>query len=438
MLDITTRSADQQRLLDRAVEVMPGGTLGTFRLPDEVQVVVREGRGSKVYDVDGREYIDYILGSGPMLIGHAHPAVVEAVSAQVARGSTFYLPTEPAIRLAERIVASAPCAEQVRFVSTGNEAITYALRLARAFTGRDTILKLEGGFHGLGDYAQYSMAPPAEPDFPRPHASSAGVPKVLEQTVLVAPFNDLETTSRIIAEHASELAAVIVEPLQRSVVPKAGFLQGVRQVARDHAIPFILDEVVTGYRLAWGGAQEYYDVDCDLAAYGKAISGGYPLAAIAGRADILSLCDPRRARQPGYVQIGGTHAGNPIAATAGLATLDVLEQPGTYERLRAIGTRLRDGLVEVGRVVGLPLQVPGEAPVFQPIISEHHVTDARSLARHDVAATIAFGVQLAREGVLFPVGSVGAKMYVSTVHTEDDVDRTLAAAERALRVVSRQ
>ena len=431
-LDVSTRSADHARLLEAAERYMPGGTLGYFRLPDDVQLVVREGRGSKVYDVDGREYVDYILGSGPMLIGHAHPAVVEAVTAQVARGSTFYLPTEPTIRLAERICEAAPCADQVRFVSTGNEATTFALRLARAFRGRDKVLKFEGGFHGVGDYAQFSVTPRGEPDFPQAHPEAAGVPKVLEQTVLVAPFNDLETTGRLVAEHADELAAVIVEPLQRSIVPKLGFLPGVRQLTRDHGIPMVLDEVVTGFRLAWGGAQEYYEVECDLAAYGKAVSGGYTLAAIAGRADIMALCDPRNAKQPNYVQISGTLSGNPIAATAGLATLDVLAQPGTYGRLRRVGDSLRDGLAEVGRRVGLPLQAPGEASVFQPLISEHEVTDARTLAKQDAKATYQFGVELIREGVLF---NPGGKMYVSTVHDESDVDRTLVAAERALHRV---
>src|SRR5687768_1168973 len=431
-LDVSTRSIEHERLLALAAETMPGGTLGYFRLPDEVTLVVREGRGSKLYDVDGREYVDYILGSGPMLIGHAHPDVVAAVTAQVARGTTFYLLTEEAIRLAERITQLAPCADQVRFTSTGNEAVSFALRLARAYRKRDTILKFEGGFHGVGDYAQYSVTPKGEADFPNAHAESAGVPKVLDQTVLIAPFNDLETTGRIIAEHADELAAVIVEPLQRSIAPKPGFLQGIRQITRDHGIPMMLDEVVTGFRLAPGGAQEYYEVECDIASYGKAVSGGYPLAALAGRADIMSLCDPRRSKEPDYVQISGTLSGNPVAATAGLATLDVLAEPGTYDRLRTIGNRLRDGLIEVGRRVGLPLQAPGEGSVFQPLISEHEATDARSLAKGDAKATYAFGVELIREGILL---NPGAKMYVSTVHTEADVDRTLEAAERALRRV---
>lgn len=432
-VDVTSRSAEHTRLLALAAETMPGGSLGYFRLPDEVQLIVREGRGSKLYDVDGREYVDYVLGSGPMLIGHAHPAVVEAVTAQLARGTTFYIATEEAIRLAERICQLSPCTDQVRFVSTGNEAVSFALRLARAYRGRDTVLKFEGGFHGVGDYAQYSVTPKGEPDYPHARPESAGVPKVLDQTVLIAPFNDLETAGRIIAEHADDLAAVIIEPLQRSIVPKPGFLQGIRQITRDHGIPMMLDEVVTGFRLAPGGAQEYYEVECDIASYGKAISGGHPLAAIGGRADIMALCDPRNAKQANYVQISGTLSGNPVAATAGLATLDVLAQPGTYERLRTIGDSVRNGLVEIGKRVGLPLQAPGEASVFQPLISEHEVTDARSLAQGDLKTTYAFGVELVREGILMNPGS---KMYVSTVHDQADVDRTLAAAERALRRVA--
>jgi glutamate-1-semialdehyde 2,1-aminomutase len=432
VLDVSSRSTEHARMLERATAVMPGGTLGYFRLPDDVQLVVREGRGSKLYDVDGREYLDYVLGSGPMLIGHAHPAVTAAVTAQLARGTTFYIATEEAIRLAEKICELSPCAELVRFVSTGNEAVSMALRLARAYRKRDTILKFEGGFHGVGDYAQYSVTPKGEPNFPHARTESAGVPKVLDQTVLIAPFNDLETTGRIIAEHSDDLAAVIIEPLQRSIVPKPGFLQGVRQITRDHGIPMMLDEVVTGLRLAPGGAQEYYEVECDIASYGKAVSGGHPLAAVAGRADIMSLCDPRRAKEPDYVQISGTLSGNPVAAVAGLATLEVLSQPGTHARLRMIGDQIRDGLAEIGRRVGLPLQAPGEASVFQPIISEYEVTDARTLAKQDAKMTYAFGVELVREGILMNPGS---KMYVSTVHDEADVARTLDAAERALRRV---
>ena len=432
-----TRSAEHARLLADAERYMPGGSLGVFRLPDDVQLVVREGRGSKVYDVDGREYVDYLLGSGPLILGHAHPAVIAAVTQQVARGSQFYLLTEPTIRLAEQICQAAACADQVRFVGSGSEATMFALRLARAFSGRDRVLKFEGGYHGVGDYAMYSTSPHgAVDDYPTAHAESAGIPKALATEMLIAPFNDLETTGRLIAEHAAELAAVIVEPLQRSITPEPRFLQGLRELTSEHDVLLVLDEVVTGFRLAWGGAQEYYGVECDLAAYGKAISGGYPMAAVAGRRDIMALCDPRRSGAEDYAVISGTLSGNPVAAAAGLATLDELNRPGLYERLHAIGNSLRGGLVELGRRLGVPLQAPGEGPVFQPLISEHPVTDARSLARGDLDATRRFAVELVREGILM---TPGGKMYLSTAHTEADVERTLHAAERALlRIVSSQ
>ncbi|MBA2450905.1 MAG: aspartate aminotransferase family protein [Chloroflexi bacterium] len=433
-IDVTARSARHTALLEDADRYLPGGAFGLFRLPDEVRFVPREGRGSKLYDVDGREYVDYLLGSGPLILGHAHPAVVQAVSEQAARGSHFYLPSKPAIRLAEELSRAAPCAEQVRFVGSGSEATFFALRLARAFTGRDKILKFEGGYHGVGDYAQYSTAPHGPVDYPLAHPESAGIPRVLDEQVLIAPFNDLETTTRLIAEHAAELAAVIVEPLQRSIPPAPGFLPGLRAASREHGVLLVLDEVVTGFRLAWGGAQEHYGVECDVAAYGKALSGGYPLAAVAGRRDVMALCDPRRSGSTDYAVISGTLSGNPLAAAAGLATLAELRQPGVYERLHAVGNSLRDGLAEVGRKVGLPLHAPGEGPVFAPVIGEGEIADARDLARADARATYRFGVELVREGILFTPGS---KMYISTAHTDADVDRTLVAAERALaRVVA--
>lgn len=431
-IETTGRSAAHARLLEEAEASLVGGVLGLFRLPDDVQLVVREGRGSKLYDVDGREYIDYLLGSGPLILGHGHPAIAEAVARQALRGSHYFLPSEPTIRLAQKVCQAAPCAELVRFLGSGSEAITFALRLARAYTGREKVLKFEGGYHGVGDYALYDQRPHGPVPESTAHVESAGIPKVLGTEMLVAPFNDLETATRLIAEHAGELAAVVVEPLQRCVTPGDGFLNGVARVAREHNVVTVFDEVVTGFRLAWGGAQEYYGAECDLAVYGKALAGGYPISAVAGRREIMTLCDPRRAGDDKYAVVSGTMNGNPLCTAAGLATLGELEQPGVYAKLHAVGNRLRTGLAEVGKVVGLPLQAPGEGPVFQPLITEHDVTDARAVWGADLMATYRFGTELVREGILL---SVGSKMYVSTAHTEEDVDRTLEAAERALRRV---
>src|SRR5438046_6563954 len=279
--------SDQTDLLQRAARVLPGGVLGSHRSGPGLEFVVREGRGAYLWDMSGRRYLDYLLGSGPMRLGHAHPAVVEAVQRQMERGTSYFVVNEPAIRLAEEIVAAVPCAEQVRYTSSGAEATFFALRVARAYRKRDKIMKFEGGYHGGHDYALMSVAPRSPKAFPAATPDSAGIPHVLEGEVLIAPYNDLATVEALLAVYADELAAVIVEPFQRLIPPQRGFLEGLRTLTRRHGIPLIFDEVVTGFRFAYGGAQEYYGVVPDLAAYGKIIGGGFPLAAVCGRREIM-------------------------------------------------------------------------------------------------------------------------------------------------------
>ncbi len=269
----------QTSLAETARRVLPGGTFGGVNF----ETVIAGGKGGRLTDVSGRSYIDFLLGSGPMLLGHAHPEVVAAVAEQVAKGTTFYANNEAGIRLAAEIVDAVPCAEQVRFTSTGSEATFFAMRIARAYRGRDKILKFEGGYHGASDYAMMSTSPQRPGNFPQATPDSAGIPQVLKGEMLIAPFNDLATTAALIEEHKDELAGVIVEPFQRILSPKPGFLQGLREVTRKHDIPLIFDEIVTGFRFAYGGAQEYYGVAPDLCSLGKIVGGGFPLAAVAGR-----------------------------------------------------------------------------------------------------------------------------------------------------------
>ena len=403
-------------LLGSAHRLLPGGSLGLFRLPDEVAFVARSGQGARLRDVEGREYLDFLQGYGPLILGHAHPAVVTAIQERAALGSHFYLLNDEAIRLADELVAAIPCAEQVRFCGSGSEATFFALRLARAFTRRSKVLTFEGAFHGTHDYAQ---------------PGTAGVPAALRDEVLSAPFNDLETAARLIAQHAGELAAVLVEPLQRCIPPRAGFLEGLRQASREHGVLLVLDEVVTGFRLAYGGAQEYYGVEADLACYGKIVGGGLPLAAVAGRAEVLALADVRRMRRPDYAMVGGTLAGNPLAAAAGLATLAELRRDGVYTRLHALGNRLRAGLEELGRRHGLPLQAGGEGPVFQPLITEVEPVDAVTQARADQLWTYRFGLEMVRRGVLLL-----RTAFPATVHDESDVDQALAVADEVLAALA--
>src|SRR5258706_3271314 len=248
--------SDQDNLLRRAEQVLPGGVLGSHRSGPGLEFVVKEGRGAYMYDMAGQRYLDYLLGSGPMLLGHAHPAVVAAVERQMARGTSYFLLNEPAIQLAEEIVKAVPCAEQVRYTSSGSEATFFALRVARAFRKRDKIMKFEGGFHGTHDYALMSVVPRSPKAFPAPMMDSAGVPHALEAEVLIAPYNDLATAEALIAAHHDELAAVLIEPYQRTIVPAPGFLAGLRAAARRYRVPLLLhhnlNRFPVGYRRAQG------------------------------------------------------------------------------------------------------------------------------------------------------------------------------------------
>ncbi len=417
-------------LLCRAGTSLVGGCMGMFRLPDEVATVFHHGSGSRIFDVTGREYVDYVLGSGPLILGHAHPAVVSAVQRQVALGSTFFGLNEPVIRLAERIVEASPCAQRVRFVSSGTEGTFAALRMARAFTGKEKILKFEGGWHGAHDYAQQSASSDRTADFPQPIPDSAGIPDGATRAVLVAPFNDSETATDLILKHAGELAAVIVEPLQRAIKPEPGFLQALREATEANGILLVFDEVVTGFRIAWGGAQERYGVVPDVAVFGKTISGGYPLASVGGRADVMDTADPRRKSEAVYTFVSGTANGNPVSTTAGLATLDELEKPGVYEHLHVLPSALAEGLETLGTELGIPLRVIGDGPVLQPFFIDGPIRNYADSLRADGAAARAFGIEMIRQGIFV---NPGAKLYLSMAHTRADVDRTLEAARKALQ-----
>jgi glutamate-1-semialdehyde 2,1-aminomutase len=422
----------QKDLLERAGRVLPGGVLGGHRSGPGLEFVVKDARGPYLWDSDGKRYLDYLLGSGPMLLGHAHPAVVEAVQRQAGHGTTFMLLNEPIIELAEEIVRAVPCADQVRFMSSGSEATFFALRVARAFRRRDKIMKFEGGFHGTHDYALMSTTPRSPKAFPAAMADSAGIPHAITEEVLIAPYNDLATTEALIAQHHNDLAAVIVEPYQRVIVPAPGFLEGLREVTRRYEVPLVFDEIVTGFRLAYGGAQAYYDVVPDVAAFGKVLAGGFPLSAVAGRADIMKHFDAALEGSPDYVWQAGTLNGNPVAAVAGLATLGELRKPGAYERIFATGKRLKDGLAAAAKKHGMPAQVSGEPPVFDIIFTDSPVVDYRATLTADRRRIALFNEECLRRGVVKAVN----KIYVSLAHSEQDVEETLAVFDAALAAVA--
>jgi glutamate-1-semialdehyde 2,1-aminomutase len=417
------RNDQELALVALARRVLPGGSFGNLTS----DIVIAAGSGGRVWDVSGNEYVDFLLGSGPMFAGHAHPDVVAAVQAQIPRGVTFFANSEPGIRLAAAIVDAVPCADQVRFTSTGTEADLYAMRLARAHRGRDKILKFEGGFHGMSEYSLQSLAPKRPGNFPQAIPDSPGIPRSVAGDMLIAPFNDPDLAASLIREHRDELAGVIVEPFQRLIPPRPGFLQALRQVTAEYEIPLIFDEIVTGFRFAYGGAQEYYGVLPDICTLGKIVAGGFPLAAVCGRADLMRHFDRTTMGEAALPQIG-TLSGNPVAAAAGLATLDVLRRPGTYEAVFATGQRLMDGLAGYIREAGLPAQVIGMPVLFDIIFAEGEIADYRATLRADTAAMGRFNRALREAGVL----KGDSKCYVSIAHTEADTHQALAAFASAI------
>ena len=419
------RSDDEQALVDLAKKVLPAGGFGNLAS----DIVIKEGRGGRVWDVSGNEYVDFLLGSGPMLIGHGNEEVLTAVQEQVRRGTTFFANNEAGIRLAAEIVDAVACADKVRFVSTGSEATFYAMRLARAHRKRDKILKFEGGYHGMSDYALMSMAPKRPGNFPQATPDSAGIPQRIRDEVLIAPFNDPETAASLIREHHDELGGIIVEPFQRLLPPEPGFLDTLRKLATEYQIPLIFDEVVTGFRFAYGGAQAYYGVTPDLCAMGKVIGGGFPLAAIAGKADIMAHFDRNAVGDDSFMPQIGTLSGNPVAAVAGLATLEILRRPGAYETIFATGSKLMQGLDTLLQEAGIPARVIGEPPLFDVFFTSGDIKDYRGMLGNDAERAQRFNGLLRENGVL----KGDSKFYVSLAHDERDVAHTLDAFADAIK-----
>jgi glutamate-1-semialdehyde 2,1-aminomutase len=425
------RSDAEQHLLEKARRYLPGGNGGNLTLPEELDFLVSRGKGSHVFDVSGNEYVDWLMGSGPMVLGHAHPAVTEAVIKAVEGGSTFFTTNERAVELAEVLVNAVPCAEQVRFTTSGTDACFNAMRAARAFTGKEKILKFEGAFHGTSDYALMSLTPPASVEYPQAMPSSGGIPKAIQELMLIAPYNDLATTETIINAHLDDIAAVIVEPVQRVISPKPGFLQGLRDLTKRHNIPLIFDEVVTSFRLAYGGAQEFYGVTPDMCTVGKIMGGGYPLAAVLGPADILSVYDRRASDDDTFVNQIGTLNGNPIACAAGLATLAVMREGGTYEKIHGAGAAIRQALVEICNENGVPVQSCGEDAIFDVYFSEQPVSNYRDTLAADTAMMARFNTGLLKRGIL----KGAQKYYPSAVHTDEDIEKTIQAMREVVPLI---
>lgn len=422
------KDLSQKDWVERAAKVLPAAGFGNF----DPGIVIRDGRGSHVWDEDGKEYVDYLIGSGPMILGHGHPEVLDAVHEQLGSGMTFFTGNARGIELAEQICNAVSCADRLRFVSTGGEADMYAMRLARASTGRDKILKFEGGYHGMSAEALMSLAPTTLVNYPMAVPDSAGIPRSVRDNMVIAPFNDADAFRQLIAEFGGEIAGVIVEPLQRLIPPAPGFLECLREECSRHGIVLIFDEVVTGFRLAYGGAQEHYGVVPDLCTLGKIIGGGFPLAAIAGKSEIMDHFDKAKIGADGFCFQIGTLSGNPVASVAGLKTLEILRRPGAFETLRQSGLELMNGLRNALEQVGVAHRIVGDPVLFDVVFTPDTVANYRDFLKGDSDLLKRFNAVLRQKGIL----KSDSKLYSSLALTDADLIQTRDAFIDAARAIA--
>ena len=424
------RSAE---IFARAEQILVGGVnspVRAFRSVGGEPLIVDRGQGAYIYDADGNELIDFVSSWGAMLLGHAHPAVTAAVTEQAKKGTSFGVTTELELELASQIREAIPFLEKIRFVSSGTEATMSALRLARGFTKRDLLLKFEGCYHGHADsflsQAGSGLATLGIAECP-------GVPDALAKLTLNAPYNDLLAAEKLFARHGSQIAAVIVEPIAANmgvIVPQDGFLKGLREITRKHGSLLIVDEVITGFRLHNGAAQQLFGIEADLTTMGKIIGGGLPAAAYGGRAGIMNHVAPL-----GPVYQAGTLAGNPLAMSAGIATLKVLKKPGVYEQVNARAEKLVRGLKDAAANANLPAQVNSHASLATVFFTDKPVRNYQDAKTSDTKRYAKYFREMLDRGIFLAPSQFEAA-FVSAAHSSADIDRTIAAARETFALLA--
>ena len=417
-------------LFAQAQQLIPGGVnspVRAYRSVDLEPPFIQRAEGSKVYDVDGNAFIDYVGSWGPMILGHAHPQVVAAVQEAASLGCSFGAPTELEVQLAQRIVDAFPAMEMVRMVNSGTEATMSAIRLARGYTGRDRIIKFAGCYHGHGDSLLVKAGSGAMtfgvPDSP-------GVPADLAQHTLTLPFNDLEAVRQTLEQHAGQIACVILEPAVGNmglVKPDDGFLEGLRQVTREHDTLLIFDEVMTGFRVDYGGMQTLYNIDPDLTTLGKVIGGGLPVGAYGGKREILEHMSP-----VGPIYQAGTLSGNPLAMTAGLTTLDILRADAPYKVLGERAAHMMDEVAKAARAANVPVYTTSIGSMFTVFFSDKPVRNFEDASACDIPAFRRYFAAMLRAGIYIAPSQYEAG-FLSTAHSDDDIEATLRAGADALR-----
>jgi glutamate-1-semialdehyde 2,1-aminomutase len=418
-------SAASRDLFEEALRLIPGGVnspVRAFKAVGGNPVFLARGKGCRVWDVEGREYLDYVGSWGPLILGHACEEVLDAVTKAMQLGTTFGAPTEAEVEMARALTEAIPSMRKVRLVSSGTEATLSTVRLARAATGRDLIVKAEGCYHGHVDAllvaAGSGVATLGIPGTP-------GVPREVAAQTLVVPYNDSSALAEVFQRHGERIALLILEPVAGNmgvVLPQKGYLATAREVTRQYGSLLALDEVITGFRLLYGGVQSLFGIEPDLTTLGKVIGGGFPVGAYGGRADLMDRIAPA-----GPVYQAGTLSGNPIAMRAGLTTLQLLKRLDPYPRLEQLGKSLAAGLAAGAREAGIPLTVNVFGSMLTPFFTAAPVTDFQSAARSDVTRYAEFFVKMLQRNIYLPPGQYEA-LFLSTAHSESDLDRTLSAA----------
>jgi glutamate-1-semialdehyde 2,1-aminomutase len=430
---VKTERPRSQGIFRRASDVLVGGVnspVRAFRAVGGDPIVVDHASGARLWDADGNEFIDYVCSWGALILGHAHPKVVHAIADQARRGTSFGMPTELEVELASRIRAALPSCEKIRFVSSGTEATMSAVRLARAATGRDLIIKFKGCYHGHSDsFLSEAGSGLATLGI----AACPGVPQALAALTLNAPYNDAAAVEKLFHQHQSRIAAVIVEPIAANmgvVTPLPGFLQNLRELTSRHGALLIFDEVISGFRVCYGGAQTLFGIAPDLTTLGKIIGGGLPVAAYGGRRDLMDRVAPL-----GPVYQAGTLSGNPLAMSAGIASLDLLAAPGFYETLGARAGRLEDGMNRALEATGSAATVARVGSLLTLFFSSERIIDYVGAKKCDTRRFASFFRSMLDRGVFLAPSQFEA-LFVSAAHTEADIDRTIEACRESLSAAS--